>query len=68
MTTLKIIKNHQVVKWFRSLGFKGTIIFLSMAIWLVFGTVLVINTKGKELISIESVRYIEQVVTMRLQN
>jgi len=48
-----------VVKWYRSLGFQGFVGLGFITLLLVTGIVLVINTRGKKLLSDEASRLIE---------
>lgn len=48
------------VKWYQSLGFKGSVGLLLVALGLAIAMIVVVNTKGTELVLEESNRLIEQ--------
>lgn len=47
------------VKWYKSLSFQGLVGLAFITFWLFAGIVVVMNTRGKELLSHESLRLIE---------
>jgi signal transduction histidine kinase/DNA-binding response OmpR family regulator len=52
--------NTAKVKWYHSLLFQGTIGSILILIWLVVGIILVMKTKGQEMVLTESFQLIEQ--------
>lgn len=52
--------SHDPIKWYKRLGVLGTLLPLVVIAWLVAGIVLVMNTRGKQLVAQESYRLIEQ--------
>jgi hypothetical protein len=52
--------NSQTVKWYRSLSFQGILGLILIALWLAAGIVLVMNTRGKRLVSGEAEKLVEQ--------
>ncbi len=48
------------VKWYQSLIFQGTLGSVLLLLWLVFGIVLVMKTKGQQMVLAESSRLTEQ--------
>ena len=52
--------NGQAVKWYRSLSFQVILLLILVAVWLVVGIMVVMNTRGKALVFDQSSRLIEQ--------
>lgn len=51
--------NTQTVRWYKSLRFQGLVGLAFITLWLFAGIVLVMNTRGKKLLSHQSSRLIE---------
>ncbi len=52
---------NQSVKWYNRLSFQGIIGLIFFALLLVLGIIFIMNTTGKEMVSAESSRIIEQI-------
>jgi signal transduction histidine kinase/DNA-binding NarL/FixJ family response regulator len=52
--------DSQTVKWYRSLSFQGILGLIVIALWLAAGIVLVMNARGKRLVSGEAAKLVEQ--------
>lgn len=50
------------VKWNKSLGFKAIIGLITLTLWLITGVIIVMNTKGQQLILEESERVIKETI------
>ena len=56
------------VKFIKSIGFKGTLGLLAIALGILFGVVFVVNTDGKNLVIAESSDKMEQIVNTAVEN
>jgi signal transduction histidine kinase len=52
---------NKSVKWYNRLSFQGIIGLLFFALLLVFGIIFIMSTTGKEMVSVESSKIIEQI-------
>jgi len=52
---------NQTVKWYNRLSFQGIIGLIFFALLLVLGIIFIMNTTGKEMVSVESSKIIEQI-------
>ncbi len=50
----------KTIQWYQSLNFTGIFVLLFILFWLGLGIVLILDTKGKELVAQESERLVEQ--------
>lgn len=54
------MKNLTTNKWYKSLSFQGILMLTLMTLWLLMGIIFMMNTFGKEPISFETSKFIEQ--------